>query len=270
MSGYFLNTAYACTHMAPSAGHREKYIITKETYACRRQFPSDLWHLSTQHFLFKYIHSLSECTWKSRPARWQILAHSESYFGQQQIISMPKYMQLLPCAGMKWPVSVGHACQHVCQCNETHHIVTGCKDITVEESALPLGIWLSAQVPFTWPYKYVVTFTLDQTRTGRQKVIECLNTLKYPHGLKGRDPHIKKRVTESQMGLKLWEGDLKRKGSKGRNNEEFTSTCPRAQLSPKVCALLTSMWLEVVMSFTVTLSKFPQSPLRRPWWTKRR
>lgn len=24
------------------------------------------------------------------------------------------------------------------------------------------------------------------------------------------------------------------------------------------------------MSFTVTLSKFPQSPLRRPWWTKRR
>lgn len=30
------------------------------------------------------------------------------------------------------------------------------------------------------------------------------------------------------------------------------------------------MWLEVVMSFTVTLSKFPQSPLRRPWWRKRR
>lgn len=81
---------------------------------------------------------------------------------------------------------------YVCHCNETHHIVTGCKDITVEESALPLGIWLSAQVPFTWPYKYVVTFTLDQTRTGRQKVIECLNTLKYPHGLKGRDPHIKR------------------------------------------------------------------------------
>lgn len=98
---------------------------------------------------------------------------------------MPKYMQLLPCAGL----SVGH----VCHCNETHHIVTGCKDITVEESALPLGIWLSAQVPFTWPYKYVVTFTLDQTRTGRQKVIECLNTLKYPPWTQGEGSTYKKR-----------------------------------------------------------------------------
>lgn len=70
-------------------------------------------------------------------------------------------MQLLPCEWLKWLVSVVHVCR------ETHHIVTGCKDITVEEGALPLGIWLSAQVSFTWPYEHVVTFTLGHTRTGR-------------------------------------------------------------------------------------------------------
>lgn len=114
---------------------------------------------------------------------------SESYFELQQI-TMPKYMQLLPCDGLKWPVSVAYECEHVCHCNNTHHIVTGCKDVAVEESALPLSIWLSAQVPFAWPYKYVVTFTLGQTRRGGQKVTECLNTLKYHHGLRGRDRHI--------------------------------------------------------------------------------
>lgn len=55
---------------------------------------------------------------------------------------------------------------------------------------------------------------------------------------------------------------------KGSRGNELTHTCPRAQLSPNVCALLTSMWLEVVISFAVTLSKFPHNPLRRPWSEK--
>lgn len=64
--------------------------------------------------------------------------------------------------------------------------------------------------------------------------------------------------------------DTKRKEGEVRINrgEELTHTCPKAQLSPKVCALLTSMWPEVVISFTVTLSKFPHNPLRRPWKKK--
>lgn len=122
---------------------------------------------------------------------------------EEMLLPVDKYLPILNLilgSSKSSPCLNTCSCSHVlgwvlymCHGNETHHIVTGCKDITVEESALPLGIWLSAQVPFTWPYKYVVTFTLDQTRTGRQKVIERLNTLKYPHGLKGRDPHITKR-----------------------------------------------------------------------------
>lgn len=136
-----------------------------------------------------------------KPARWQILTHSESYFGQQQIISMPKYMQLLPCAGLSVVrVSLQWDSPH-CDRVQRHHC-RGERTPSWHMAVGPSPLHMAVQVRSHFH---------TRPNTHRQTEGDWVSEYAYiSPWTQGEGSTYKKRVTESQMGLKLWEGDLKK------------------------------------------------------------